>query len=163
MSTNQPRWHVATNLGDVNPLEHGGSFVLIDSTGIYDPELWKYEEWQEGDPIRRLYRITLKRCFPIEGGHIGNNIYHSYMPTWFGKREMLKSVEDSADHLQLVFDICSVDVRKLASAYLSLIGHYGAHEFDSEPCILSNGEARRLIDRLLRAQESGRLFNPRIR
>lgn len=163
MSTNQPRWHVATSLGDINPLEHGGSFVLVDSTGIYDPELWKYEEWQEEDPTRRLYRITLKRCFPIEGGHVGDNIYHSYAPTWFGKREKLKSVEDSADHLQLVFDLCSVDVRKLASAYLSLIHHYGAHEFDLEPCILSKGEAKWLIDRLQRAEKSGRPFNPRIR
>jgi hypothetical protein len=159
----QPRWHVATNLGDADPLNHGGSFVLIDSTGIYDPELWVYSEYNFEDFERRLYRINLERCFPIEGGHVGDNIYHSYMPAWFGKREKLKAVEDSADHLQLMFDLCSNDATKLANAYLSLIGHYGAYEFDQEPLILTKAEARKLIDRLLGAQKSGRPLNPRIR
>jgi len=163
MTTKQPIWHVAANLGDADPLNHGGAFALIDSTGVYDPELWIYREHEDEDPERRLYRVSLERCFPIDGGHVGDNIYHSYMPAWFGKREQLKSVEDTCDHQQLVFDLCSNNAIKLASAYLSLIGHYGAHEFDSEPCTLSKSEARRLIDRLLAAQKSGRAFNPRTR
>lgn len=35
----QPQWKCIANLGDVNPVEHGGMFVLIDETGKHDPQL----------------------------------------------------------------------------------------------------------------------------
>jgi hypothetical protein len=43
MTTNQPQWVCAANLGDANPLGYGSKFLLIDATGVYDPELWVYE------------------------------------------------------------------------------------------------------------------------
>ena len=159
MTTNQPKWVCAANLGDVNPLEYGGKFLLIDATGIYDPELWVYEEWSEEDPGRRLYRIILERCFPIEGGHVGDNVYHSYMPAWFGKRKDLKRVEDFADHTQLVFDLCSSNAIRLAQGYISLIGFYGAHEFDEYHQTLTTKQARVLCDRMLASIKSKRVLH----
>lgn len=152
MTTNQPMWVCAANLGDVNPLEYGGKFLLIDTTGVYDPMLWIYEE-------RRLYRIILERCFPIEGGSLGDNLYHTYAPTWFGKREQLKSVEDSADHTQLVFDLCSSNAVKLAQGYISLISFYGAHEFDHYHDTLTAKQARVLCDRMLASIKSKRTLH----
>ncbi len=36
--TNQAIWKFIGNLGDINPIEHGGLFVYIDETGHYSPE-----------------------------------------------------------------------------------------------------------------------------
>lgn len=38
MSTPQPVWKFIANLGDANPIDHGGYFVYIDETGVYAPE-----------------------------------------------------------------------------------------------------------------------------
>ena len=34
----QPVWSCIANLGDVNPIDYGGYFVYIDTTGVYPPE-----------------------------------------------------------------------------------------------------------------------------
>jgi hypothetical protein len=41
MTTKQPRWKLIAQLGDVNPVEYGGLFVYVDTTGNYPPEAEK--------------------------------------------------------------------------------------------------------------------------
>jgi hypothetical protein len=54
--TNQPVWKCIANLGDTTPLEYGGAFLLVDETGVYDPELTVWNEpTVNGIEISNLY------------------------------------------------------------------------------------------------------------
>jgi hypothetical protein len=154
-TTLQPRWHVAANLGDVNPLDYGGSFVLIDSTGIYDPELWRF------DPdSMQLYRFSIEQCHRTPTGEIGDNNYHPSLAAWFGSAESLRSVGGFADSGDLQRHLCGSNIIDRAFAYLALCDYHGSDNFDSYPDTLTRSEARKLIDKLLAAEKSGREFNP---
>lgn len=65
--TNQPKWHCVANLGDVNPLEYGGAFVLIDATGVYPPELHVWDE-PTGEPAKEVEYLGWEdQCTTEEG------------------------------------------------------------------------------------------------
>jgi hypothetical protein len=155
LTTSQPRWHVAANLGDVNPLDHGGSFVLIDSTGVYDPELWRFDS-----DSMQLHRISIKQCHRTITGEIGDNSYHPNLTAWFGSAESLRSVFSFVDNEDLPRHLCGSNVIDRAFAYLALCDYHGADNFDRYPITLTRSEARKLTDRLLAAIKSGRPFNP---
>jgi hypothetical protein len=63
--TAQPKWRCIANLGDVNPLDHGGLFLYRDTTGQYDEEMEKIELGDE-DPEKGdeylVFRVVLDRC-----------------------------------------------------------------------------------------------------
>jgi hypothetical protein len=154
-TASQPRWHVAANLGDVNPLDHGGSFVLIDSTGIYDPELWRFNS-----DSMRLHRFSIEQCHRTITGAIGDNNYHPNLSAWFGSTESLRSVSSFVDNEDLPRHLCGSNVIDRAMSYMALCDYHGADSFDSYPITLTRSKARKLTDRLLAAIKSGRPFNP---
>jgi hypothetical protein len=154
-TTSQPRWHVAANLGDVNPLDYGGLFILIDSTGIYDPELWRFDS-----DSMQLHRFSIKQCHRTITGEIGDNNYHPNLAAWFGSAESLRSVSSFAGNQDLPRHLCGSNVIDRAFAYMALCGYHGKDNFDSYPDMLTRNKARKLIDRLLAACKSGRQFNP---
>lgn len=49
MNTNQPQWKYIDNLGDRHPIDHGGKFVYVDETGVYEPEVEILEQPSEED------------------------------------------------------------------------------------------------------------------
>ena len=153
--TLQPRWHVAANLGDVNPLDHGGSFVLIDSTGVYDPELWRFDS-----ESMQLHRFSIEQCHRTASGEIGDNNYHPNLAAWFGSAEKLRWVGSFADSGDLHRHLCGSNVIDRALAYLALCDYHGSDNFDDYPLTLTRSKARKLIDRLLAAEKSGRPFDP---
>ena len=163
MTTQQPVWIVAANLGDASPLEHGGAFVLIDATGVYEAELWRYEP--DG---REMVRFSLDRCHrtatgEIMGGYaVGDNVYHPQSVAWFGSSEDLESVVSYADHKKLVIHLCGHNVIDRAGAYLDLCGYWGSANFDGYPDHLTAAQAKKLIGRLQRCLVSKRPFNPSI-
>lgn len=86
MKTEQPEWEFVSNLGDVNPIDHGGLFVYRDKTGVYPPEMVKLEPLGEddyGDPTSwEIHRVPLEPCTFI-GGILSDNKYHPTSCAWF--------------------------------------------------------------------------------
>ena len=136
-TTQQPDWKPLANLGDVNPIDHGGAFVLGDATGVYPPELVlvspEESENEEGDPIAwTVSRIVCDRCYPCNGGkEVSDNQFHRDSPAWFSLHDVERSTGISSNELKDW--LCSVDSVERATAYELLTCHYGAFEFDQYP------------------------------
>jgi hypothetical protein len=86
METNQPSWKCICNLGDATPLEYGGAFLMIDETGVYDPELVVWDEptvnnrpisWggQESDPQASALEMGYEQYLKTDDNECGEMIY----------------------------------------------------------------------------------------
>ena len=142
--TRQPKWKFVANLGDADPLEHGGYMVFEDATGVYEAEA---EIW---DPdFKNLFRIQLDRMALVEGHlipfRIANRAPHkgplphplkSYIE-WFDSHiESVASSNDIApNELRRLF--CSEDPVERAHAYYELYTHEGWINGDSYPVRMS--------------------------
>lgn len=130
-----PKWRIVANLGDADPIEHGGAFVLVDETGTHDPEL---EFWQEpaedGEQEWRVSRWTLTRC-TLTANVVSDNPFHPQHPAWFA--ETLPDIAECCDHPDLVADLCSENTITRAQAYLSIARYHGELNFDEYPLILN--------------------------
>jgi hypothetical protein len=106
--TKQPEWKLIAQLGDRNPIEHGGYFVYEDTTGVYAPEgellIPPTEEQWEADNTAEIYetpdykpksrwnvyRFSLERC-TLTDGILSDNKYHPLEPAWFATPESEKA------------------------------------------------------------------------
>jgi hypothetical protein len=158
MNSQQPRWSVAANLGDANPLEHGGDFVLVDTLGVYDPELWRFDA-----DTMQLARFSIDQCHPLATGGVGDNAYHPFNPAWFGSFDDLARVAAFVGNVDLRRHLCGHNVIERAAAYIALCDYHGVANFDSYPVTLTRAKAAKLIRRLLNAIKSGRPFDPATR
>lgn len=154
----QPKWKLLANLGDVNPIDHGGYFIFEDETGVYDPE-GEYLESPEDDSGEWIvYRFSLDRCTlttsePDEDGStynvLSDNPYHPLMAAWFArkdpKRPQDSGLEDVArcmdqDVDELEAQLCSADVLERAHAYRDIGSYHGFDNLDSYPLRLTKAE-----------------------
>ena len=80
----QPKWKKIANLGDVNPLDHGGLFVLIDETGVYPPEMERLEPPCDDDPEGQyeVFRVVLERQKEVREGNTIYLVPVGYQPDW---------------------------------------------------------------------------------
>lgn len=147
----EPFFCCIDNLGDVNPYEYGGAFVMLDLKGISDPELIIYE-----DETRERIRFAIERGFLVKDEHsnilgVSFNHYNSR----YIDRELsdLQSIANfiSEDTIEFAQALCDVDVRKRALAWKSVYDYWGAdnvggsvHKFDDKK------EARRFCDFMLK-------------
>ena len=157
--TRQPEWTCVGHIGDRDPIAHGGGYIYQDTTGSYRPELVWFEpesddEWHktEGATKLQVYRIALdpprfktfahgncdesKLADPTERGKTW--VWHS---EWYVRD--LQSVADTCGttKLALMRELMSTDPETRASGYYSLIGHFGAFEFDQYPLEMTEDEA----------------------
>jgi len=144
--TRQPKWKFIANLGDMNPLEHGGYFIFEDETGVYEPEGELYFP-DSGE----AYRFILERM-EIWGGHLimfgfsaREDLPHpisSYIE-WFDSH--LEGVASfggiSTDELAHMFTSFDPTVR--AHAYRMLGEYCGFINLDEYPLELSKSEAKK--------------------
>ena len=149
---NQPSFHCIANLGDTDPLEHGGAFVFVDRRGLYPPELHLWEPSES-----KLYRVTVEQLWRIaseesrdpatnrqpEDG-VSDNRFHPYLPAWFGNLAALQSVAYSIGSglSEFVDRLTAENAVTRAGAFVDLIGYWGPTEFDSYPLELTTREAR---------------------
>lgn len=151
----QPSWHCVANLGDADPFEHGGKFLMIDRRGIYPAQLWVFSEWMEESPQMTLHHIVLEHCFQVrdsEGNYtICDNVYHPQSATWFGSPADLEKVSSF-----IGMDL--VDFRRLfcrnaydrAMAYDAVASYFGLIEFDQYPRVFdTKREAKSFCNRML--------------
>ncbi len=158
----QPTWKLIANLGDVNPVEHGGYFVYIDETGVYDPEAclliapdeteiktdtttpenvyWEQGEWTE-------YRFSLERCtYDAANDILSDNKFHPDYPAWFAKpeRERVERPQDTTylqniansmgiEKAELIRLFCSENPIERAEAYRCIGEYHGLENLDSDP------------------------------
>jgi hypothetical protein len=149
----QPVWRLLANLGDYNPIDHGGYFVFTDETGQYDPEVEYLDAPAEDDGEWVVYRFEPERCAWVNGV-LSDNKYHRDHPAWFfkTKKEKAERPQDSdtfgdaarsADmsRKELRTLLCSEDPCQRAVGYEVIAGYCGWHEFDHYPVTLTREEA----------------------
>ena len=145
--TNQPVWKLLANLGDVNPVDHGGLFVYQDLTGVYPEECEKLVSPDDDNGTWYMYRFILDRlelhgkaCLVPFGFTTRTDLPYpieSY-EEWFSKdiEHVAETIGESADVLRLMF--CSADPIERARAYESIGDYHGFDNLDSYPLIFSN-------------------------
>ena len=138
----QPKWECIANLGDVNPIDHGGLFVFVDKTGAYPPEVECLEEPQESEAqVWIVYRFVLEPCTYING-ILSDNPYHPEIPALFARdyrlRDMAEAVGLSAADFAYLF--CSDDAVTRARAWREVGLAWGFDELDDCPLNLSRQE-----------------------
>lgn len=154
MTTQQPSYWCIRNIGDVDPLEHGGAFVLVDRTGVYCPVLLLLE--QKADSAYDFWEIHLDSLIKVpptsEGGGCGlsDNRHWPAKHCWFGKLESLQDLASFSGRLLdgLINSFLSDCPVERALAYQSAAAYYGAENF-SCPSRLSREKAEALCDAML--------------
>ena len=163
MPTLQPSFWCVANIGDVNPLNHGGAFVLVDRRGSYCPELRILEPMGEdsyGDPTRwLLHTVLMEDCtvFRDSDGRVcvSDNRYHPTSEAWFGRPADLASLAGSiGERVEDVARLFMGDILERAVAWKAVNDHWGPQ---TQPEQLNKREASsfcRLMLRQLKAAEA---------
>jgi hypothetical protein len=154
---NQPSYWCIANLGDADPLSHGGKFVLIDRRGIYQPSILILEpeesepSWE--DPIAySLHTIEVDALMRPKPTSVSDNRFHPDNEAWFGDEESLEAVANfigvrlSDFIVDMLLTSCPL---KRASAYIALADYHGIDNFDSYPQKLEREKAEKLCDTML--------------
>ena len=139
-STNQPKWKAVAQLGDVNPLDYGGYWVLVDTTGVYPAE----GEWVEVDEETNrltIRRFILDQCTFIDGV-LSDNPYHPLHPAWFADLEGVSSA-CGTPVAELRKLLCSDNPVERAHAYREIGCTHGFNNLDDYPIEMSQTEGRR--------------------
>jgi hypothetical protein len=149
MTTQQPRWRLLANLGDVHPVEYGGFFVYKDTTGVYtaEAEVLLAPDTDDSPEGWTVYRFPLDRCtWNATTGVLSDNPYHPDMPAWFAKPEgeranrpqdstylsnVARTAGQELDDLRA--QLCSDDPIKRAQAYRDIAEYHGYENFDHYP------------------------------
>ena len=156
----QPAWKYLQNLGDADPVNHGGLFVYVDETGVYDPQCEKLTPIGDGtEPDSwEVHRWTLEPCTwtpdpEIPGGGIlSDNKFHPRTPAWFAKPFDPQRPQDGrgglvelAEHCgatveDLIAGFCSADPLVRAFAWDLVASYYCLANLDSYPLTLTRAE-----------------------
>jgi hypothetical protein len=152
--TKQPEYKLIGNLGDVNPLDHGGKLVYVDTTGVYDPCMEVIEPNKADGEILSwtVYRFNLEKC-TFTDGIVSDNKFHPLHSAWFAKPESEKvNRPQDTTYLsnvasyggvevdELIEWLCSDFVINRAEAYDLIASYHGMENFDSYPLTLNRAE-----------------------
>jgi hypothetical protein len=137
---NQPKWAFVANLGDLNPLDHGGYLVYRDRTGVYPPEAVRIEP---RDRSWYVARFVLEPC-TYQDGVLSDNPFHPDRPAWFAKD--LPAIgrfmgDDGPDGV--IEDLCSEDPVQRALGYQAVGLYLGFHQFGDAEIVTGRVEMRR--------------------
>jgi hypothetical protein len=148
----QPQWELVAQLGDANPIDHGGHFVYVDLTGVYPPEseLLIPDEGDEDAERWTIYRYSLDKC-TLTDGILSDNPYHPSHPAWFATPDhherdrpqdttYLGRVADCCDieRSELERMLCGDDPVERATAYHAIGSYHGWENLDSYPRVVTS-------------------------
>jgi hypothetical protein len=146
--TQQPEWVFIGNLGDADPLEHGGYFVYRDRTGVYEDEAEMLSPTVDGDYT--VHRFILDRYKALGDDLVPYEWYRGwphpakdYRP-WF--QDSLPAAARSAGvGIDDLFEfLVSADPMRRAEAHKIIAEHHGWEEMDADPLVgLSRSEVER--------------------
>jgi len=160
MTMSQPQWKFVAQLGDVDPIEHGGYFIFVDETGVYAPEAELLEVIEEGDEISwEVRRFILEPCTYIDG-ILSDNKFHPQYPAWFAtpEPEKAKRPQDttylsniaSCQGLaveELIKQFCSTDPIQRAWAYRAVGEYHGFANLDEYPLVFTDEQRSEVEER----------------
>lgn len=130
----QPKWKFRANLGDADPIDHGGYFVFEDETGVYPPEaeLLISPDSDEAPEGWIVYRFILEPCTFIDG-ILSDNKFHPDHPAWFADK--LSDVASSIGQpLEVIRQwIVSGSLEERALAWQAIGQYHGFDNLDSYP------------------------------
>ena len=142
----QPKWKCVANLGDVNPVDHGGFFVFIDTTGVYPPECVALHVPSEGEEAEYPNSYELGRfiCEPCTfvGGVLSDNPFHPELPAWWA--DDIDSLCDmfDRDRDEWIAHICGDGtLEERAWCWKELFEMYGAANFGADCPPVTRGKA----------------------
>jgi len=135
----QPKWECVANLGDINPIVHGGLFVFVDKTGVYAPEAEKLIPDDNDPKTWHAYRFILEPC-TFQDGILSDNPYHPGIAAWFAKTlvDICKYIGIQQDKLIGMF--LSDDPMERARAWESVGDYHGFDNLDHDPLVLNRAE-----------------------
>ena len=150
----QPAWECIAQLGDKNPIDHGGYWILRDTTGVYTEEAELLLVPDDEDGRYTIYRFTLDRCTFINGV-LSDNKFHRDHAAWWAKPEAernarpqdttyLKNIADfiGIEVEELAEHFCSDDALKRAAAYRAVGDYHGFENLDSYPLTMTRQEVK---------------------
>lgn len=145
----QPVWKLLANLGDANPIEHGGLFVFEDETGVYTPQMELLrgpEDVEDEDSVDgwEVFRWEIPRCTYVNGV-LSDNSYHPTLAAWFANKIERIASSVGRESRELIQDFCAEDTLQRARAYQDLVGYYGPFELDQDQLNLTREEAEKRI------------------
>ncbi len=161
----QPDWECIGQLGDANPVEYGGLWVLRDKTGVYCEEAELLivpdddTDWA-ADRKCVIYRFILERCHwtpkLFDMGVLSDNKFHLDHAAWWAEPEGNKVLrpQDSTylsnlcsftgiEGPDLIEMFCSADALQRAQAYRIVGEYHGFDNLDHDPLTLPRWQARR--------------------
>ena len=150
----QPVWECIAQLGDKNPIDHGGYWILRDTTGVYTEEAELLVVPDDEDREYTIYRFTLDRCTFINGV-LSDNKFHPEHAAWWAKPEderkarpqdttYLKNIADfiGMEVDELADHFCSEDALKRAAAYRAVGDYHGFDNLDDYPLTMTRREVK---------------------
>jgi hypothetical protein len=141
METKQPEWECIANIGDVNPIDHGGKFVLVDKTGAYAPEMEVLEKEYNQRNSWMVWRFIMEPHTYIDGV-LSDNPHHPAMPVWYADDIASVATTCGITPDELIANLCSADPRQRAEGYYCLFTCLSADNFDSYPLTLDREEVQ---------------------
>ena len=156
MSTEQPKWKLVVQLGDVNPIDYGGYFVYEDETGVYEPEAELLDSAETDDGTWIVHRFSLDRCKMVESFLVPHK-YNASWPhpanrydEWFNRDLDQVSVHCGIPVETLRAQLCAESAIERAQAYRAIGEHHGFENLDSDPLTFTD-----------RAEVEARYANPK--
>jgi hypothetical protein len=125
----QPVWRLVANLGDLEPLLHGGLFVYRDETGVYPPELERVTPYPElwPDTPYLIDRVVMEDC-TWENGVLSDNEFHKDQPAWFAERFGSVASFIGMDEADARDHILSSDPVERARAWEAILSYFGPQD-----------------------------------
>ena len=145
--TNQPVWKLLANLGDVNPVDHGGLFVYQDLTGVYPEECEKLVSPDDDNGTWYMYRFILDRlelhgktCLVPFGFTTRTDLPYPIetYSEWFNSDLASVASFIGSDVITLRNQFCSSDPLERARAYEAIGDYHGFENLDSYPLQFTN-------------------------
>lgn len=137
-ATKQPSWKLVANLGDRNPVDHGGFFVFTDETRVYPPEVELLEspDNDEGGTWT-VYRFILEPC-TFANGVLSDNKFHPEHPAWFA--DSIGSVSNfvGVPTAELIDMLVNGNPTNKAWAWKAIGDYHGFENLDSYPLTFTN-------------------------
>ncbi len=130
-----------TNLGDADPIEHGGFFVFETEDEEIRIEMWVQQDEESSKHL--VYEFDCERC-TYGNGVLSDNKSHPEISAWFGKPKDLERLADcfGTSPAEFIFDICSDDPIRRAMAWRMVGEYFGYENLDSEPLKKTSAELR---------------------
>lgn len=134
--TNQPKWKLVAQLGDVHPIDYGGYFVYEDETGVYAPEVEFLVAPDDDSGEWTAYRFSLEPCTFINGV-LSDNKFHPDKPAWFAdKIGKVAECSGQPDIDAFISSLTGDNIEDKAWAWRAIGEYHGFENLDNYPLTL---------------------------